>query len=115
MSLRDRVHDGTELTNAAQTLLTFGLNLTEGGAKLWGFTVANRDTVEHRVTVQFVPFGASPTESNCIFEEIVLARSTIGVSGPWFGNSQYYVSAVSDDADSDVSVRVTASEEEQSS
>lgn len=111
MPLRHRVHSGTELTNAAQTLLTFSNNLVEGGAILWGFMIVNRSASDRQVTVHLVASGGGPAESNCIYEETIPARSSVAIQGPFHENSGAFVSALSTVADSDVGVRLTASEE----
>lgn len=114
MPLRHLVHSGHELTNAAQTLLTYSDNLVEGGAIFWHFTIANRSAVSRLVTVHFVPLGDSPTESNCVFDQYIPAHRTKVYGGVMHGNSGWFISAISDNANSDVGIRVTASEEYQS-
>lgn len=111
LNFRRRVHDGNELTNTPVTLQTANDNLTEGGYILLLYTIVNRDTVNHLVTIHLIPAGGSPTESNCIFEEVVLGQSTFTKRGPWWGGSLYLVKGTCDAADPNVSVRVTAFEE----
>ena len=111
MPLRHRVHAGDELDLSAKTLLTFGDNLVEGGAILWGFTIVNRSASSRTVFVSLVPAAGSPAESNCIFEEVIPPHSTVGFGGPWHENSLAFISATTDNASSDVGIRVTASEE----
>ena len=112
MPLRRRVHEGTELTSTATTLLTFSDNLVEGGAVLAQATIANRSGSRRRVTIHFVVSGGSPAESNCIFEEYVPPNRTVTCpGGPWWMNSGAFVSAICDAVDPDVAVRITAFEE----
>lgn len=111
MPLRHRVHAGTEFTNSSQTFLTFGDNLVEGGAILWGFILTNRDSAQHRVTVHLVPSGGSPTETNCIFELFIPPNDTVGVNGPFHEDSGATVRGISDAADPNCGIRITASEE----
>ena len=115
MPWRRIVHSGNELTNVAQTLLTFGDFLVQGGAVLKSMSIVNRDAAAaHRVSVHLVPFGGAPTESNCIFNEIIPPDATVTpVEGPWHEDSKAFVSAISDVADPNVGIRLTAAEEYQ--
>jgi len=111
MPWRRRVHLGTELDNTEQTLLTFGDNLTEGGAVLKCVTISNRSSSTRRVTLWFVPFSSVASESNTFYEEYVPPNSTEIIEGPWHGDSGSFIKAAADAANSDVGVRLTAAEE----
>lgn len=112
MPLRHLVHSGTELSDSAQTCLTFADNLTEGGAILWGGVLVNRSSTDRRITVHLVASGGSPSETNCIYEETVRAHKTkVLKGGPWHENSGAFVSAIGESGTVDVGFRITASEE----
>lgn len=111
MPLRRRVHTGDLLTNVAKTLITFGNNLTEGGAIARNISINNLDGSRHHVTIHFVPSGQIPSETYCIYEDYVPANSPVIIEGPWFRDSGAYLSAISDAATTHVVVQVTAAEE----
>lgn len=112
MPLRRLVHDGTELTNAEQTMVTFSANLTQGGAVVEGITLSNRSANRIQVTVHFRASGASATEANTIFEEYIPPHRTVTApGGPWWADSSAILSAVSDSATSKVGVHASCFEE----
>lgn len=108
--LRRRVHAGHTLTNALQTLLTFGLGLTEGGGILRNFSVSNQTASIRQIKVHLVPVGDSASVTNCIYQDQILPMSSTIVEGPWFGQSSDFIQAVLD-SNGNVSIRVTAAEE----
>ena len=111
MPLRHRVHEGTALTNALQTLLTFGDNLVEAGAITWGFGIFNDDTVDHVVRVYIVPTGLAAGVAYLKFKGNVPAGEGVTMSGPWHNASGAFIQAISDAAVSNTSISVTATEE----
>lgn len=114
MAIRRRVHDGTELSNALQTLLTFSDNLVEGGAVVVAGTISNLDAARRQVKVYLVPSGSAAADANCIYNEYVPPGRTVSMpGGPWWGNSGAFVQAISDAAGSNVGVRITGFEEYQ--
>ena len=111
MPLRHRVHAGTSLSNALQTLLTFGANLVEGGAITWGFLVVNNDATAHSVQVYIIPSGLAAGTAYLRWSGSVPAGESVAINGPFHNDSSAFIQAISDAASPVTGIVVTASEE----
>lgn len=112
MPVRNRVHEGSSLTNAAATYLTFNPNLVEGGAITRNIILVNQSALTDVVVLVHVcPKSTSPAVSNCIIEYKMPAKSWANFAGPWLNNSEAYISALYQSAGSpDISMRIAAFE-----
>lgn len=111
MPLRHRVHAGTALSNALQTLLTFGDNLVEGGAITWGFLIVNNDVSAHSVQVYIIPTGAAAATAYLRWSGSVPAGESVAVNGPFHNDSLAFIQAIADAAAPVTGIVATASEE----
>lgn len=111
MPLRKRVHDGVEMTDSFVVHMTAASNLVAGGFTLWGFSLANLAGSDIKVTIQLIPNGGGEAESKVIFENNIVARTTIFVRGPWWADSGAFIKAKQYTSGTDVVVRYMATEE----
>jgi hypothetical protein len=103
-------HQGTVLSNAYQTLLTFNTGLLPGGAVLQNVQLVNNGAVDRVVDVQLIPQAQVASAQYLIGRVTVPANDTVPLpGGPWYGGDASFVQA-KQDAGTDVTARCTAFE-----
>jgi hypothetical protein len=112
MPITRRVHNGTQLTTSAATVLTFGTGLIPGGAVVQSISVTTVGGTARVVSIYLIPIGQTASDQYLIYRGNSVPNETYPIpGGPWFAGSGAFIQA-KQAVGTDVVVRVESSFEE---